>query len=165
MEERTERHDRPTTATPTGERPPRRIAPPPKPKRRRGAPASDPIADLLTRLRNGARARHDVVTMPTSRMKVEIAKILKSEGFISSYDVSGYTLTCRLKYVGGGKISALTGIARTSRPGRRVYAGRGELPVVRRGLGVTIVTTSRGVMSGAQASRAGLGGEVLATVW
>jgi small subunit ribosomal protein S8 len=170
MEERTERVERTGAATgmPPGERPPPRprSAPPPQKKaRRRGPVLTDPVADMLTRLRNASRARHDVVSIPTSRLKVEIAKILKAEGFLVGYEVAGPTLTCRVKYVGGGKIPALTDAQRLSTPGRRTYAGRRELPRVRGGLGVTIVSTSQGLLTGTDAARKGLGGEVLCAVW
>ncbi len=169
MEERTERIERtPTaTATPPGDRPPRpRSAPPQQKKpRRRGVVVADPVADLLTRLRNGARARHEAVSMPASKLKVEVAKILRAEGFLSAYEVQGGVLTCRMKYVGGGKIAALTDAQRVSTPGRRRYAGRRALPLVRGGLGVTIVSTSQGLMTGREAARRGLGGEVLCAAW
>ena len=152
---------------PGGDRPPRpRSAPPQQKKRRpRGVVVSDPIADMLTRLRNGARARHDVVSIPASKLRTEIAKILKAEGFLLGFEAQGATLTCRLKYVGGGRVAALTGAQRVSTSGRRIYAGRRDLPLVRRGLGVTIVSTSQGVMTGFDATRKGLGGEVLCSVW
>lgn len=125
---------------------------------------NDSVADMLTRLRNGARARHETVPMPASKLKTEIAKILRAEGFIAGHEVQGETLVLRLKYL-DGKIPAVTEVKRVSRPGLRVYAGRRELPRVRRGLGVTIVSTSRGLMTGADAARVGLGGEILCTVW
>jgi small subunit ribosomal protein S8 len=143
---------------------PRRAAPAKRPSKRRGGVVTDPVADMLTRIRNASRARHDVTTMPTSRMKVEIAKILQSEGFIAGHDVAAGALTVRLKYV-QGRIPAITDLIRVSRPGLRVYAARRELPLVRRGLGVSIVSTSRGLMSGREAARQGLGGEVVCTVW
>ncbi|TMD60085.1 MAG: 30S ribosomal protein S8 [Chloroflexi bacterium] len=175
MEERTERVERierpaapPPVTPPQADRPPRpRSAPPPQKKaRRRGVVVADPIADLLTRLRNGARARHDTVAVaPSSKLKIEVAKILKAEGFIQGYEVQGGTLTCRLRYVGGARISAFSDAQRISRPGRRTYAGRHDLPLVRRGLGVTIVSTSQGLMTGSEATKKGLGGELLCSVW
>lgn len=169
MEERTERVQRTPTATatpPQVDRPRPRSAPPPQKKaRKRGTVVSDPVADMLTRLRNAARARHDAVSMPTSRLRAELARILKAEGFLLGYEVQGNVLSCRLKYVGGGKIAALTDAQRLSTSGRRTYAGRRELPLVRRGLGVIIVSTSQGVMTGAEAGKKGLGGEVLCAVW
>ena len=171
MEERGERIERserpaPGAGVAQAERPRPRAAPVQQKKpRRRGVVVADPVADMLTRLRNGARARHETVAVPASRLATEIAKILKSEGFLQGYDVQAGTLTCRLRYVGGGKIAALSDAQRISRPGRRAYAGRHELPLVRRGLGVTIVSTSQGVMTGAAATKKGLGGEVLCSVW
>jgi small subunit ribosomal protein S8 len=136
-----------------------------KKARRRGVVVADPVADMLTRLRNGSRARHETVAVPTSKLKTELAKILKAEGFLQGYDVQGGTLTCRLRYVAGGKVSALSDAQRVSRPGRRAYVGRHKLPLVRRGLGVTIVSTSQGMMTGSEAAKKGLGGEVLCAVW
>lgn len=160
-EERVPRTDRPEAMRPR----PRAAAPRRPVRPRHAAPTTDPIADMLTRLRNGVRARHETVPVPASRLKADIARILKQEGFIAGHEVQGGTLTVRLKYVGGAKTPALTEIRRISRPGLRVYAGRAELPRVRRGLGVTIVSTSRGVMTGADAQKQGLGGEVLCTVY
>lgn len=170
MEERSEAPQRAPVAStpppPSGERPRPRAAPPPQKKaRRRGAVVADPVADLLTRLRNGVKARHEAVALPSSRLKAEIAKILKAEGFLSGYEIQGNVLTCRIKYVGGGKVAAFTDAQRVSTPGRRIYAGRRRLPLVRRGLGVTIVSTSQGVMTGSDAAKKGLGGEVLCAVW
>lgn len=150
-----------------GGRPPadqrtRRVAPK-KPQRRRGVAVNDPVGDMLTRLRNAIGARHETVEVPSSRLKAEIAKILKVEGYIAGYEPSGQTLVVRLKY--SGKAPALTGIDRVSRPGRRVYARRDELPRVLGGLGTAIVSTSAGVMSGREARRRRLGGEILARAW
>ena len=132
---------------------------------------TDPIADMLTRIRNGIQARHDRVEMPTSKLKVEVARILKSEGFISNYKllaaeegkVQG-TLRVYLKYSDDGE-PVIHGIERVSRPGRRVYRGKEEIPKVLGGLGLAIVSTSKGVLSGAEAARTGVGGEVLCQVW
>jgi small subunit ribosomal protein S8 len=131
---------------------------------------TDPIADMLTRIRNGIQARHERVEMPTSKLKVEVAKILKSEGFISNYKVIAAedgkpqaSLRVYLKYSNGE--SVIRGIERVSRPGRRVYRGKEELPQVLGGLGLAIVSTSRGVLSGVEAERTGIGGEVLCQVW
>jgi len=138
----------------------------PAPKKapvRRGVNVSDPIGDMLTRLRNAVGARHDTVEIPASRLKAEIAKILKAEGYITSFETSGTQLVVRLKYL--GRSAALRGIDRVSRPGRRVYAQRDEMPRVIGGLGVAIVSTSAGLMTGTDARRRGLGGEVLAKVW
>jgi small subunit ribosomal protein S8 len=126
---------------------------------------NDPVADMLTRVRNAAGARHETVSMPTSRTKVEIAKILKSEGFISAFEQpSARELVVKMKYI-GGKVSAVSGIRRISKPGLRVYARKTEMPRVLGGLGIAIVSTSSGVMTGREAERKGLGGEVLAYVW
>jgi len=139
---------------------------PQKPKKPRvgGAP-SDPLADMLTRVRNGAGARHETVTIPASRTKLEVAKILKAEGFISSFDQpTPREIVLKMKYI-GGKVPAVSGLRRISRPGLRVYARKTEIPRVLGGLGIAILSTSEGVMSGRQALRQGLGGEVLAYVW
>ncbi|HYC90183.1 MAG TPA: 30S ribosomal protein S8 [Thermoanaerobaculia bacterium] len=132
---------------------------------------TDPIADMLTRIRNGITSHHDRVEMPVSKLKVEVAKILKSEGFISNYKVLAAeegkvqgTLRVYLKYSDNGE-PVIHGIERVSRPGRRVYRGKEELPKVLGGLGLAIVSTSRGVLSGAEAARTGVGGEVLCQVW
>lgn len=128
---------------------------------------TDPIADMLTRIRNGIQARHDRVELPASKLKVEIAKILKSEGFISNYkvaDEASNTLRIYLKYAEDGE-PVIHGIERVSRPGRRVYRGKDDIPRVLGGLGLSIVSTSRGVLSGAEAARNGIGGEVLCQVW
>jgi small subunit ribosomal protein S8 len=129
---------------------------------------SDPIADMLTRIRNASRARHTEVVVPASRTKREIARILKAEGFIA--DVSEgqegprLTLTLTLKYV-DGKAPVVSGLKRISKPGLRVYAAKTDIPRVLGGLGIVIVSTSQGIMTGAQARKAQLGGEVLAYVW
>ena len=129
---------------------------------------SDTIADMLTRIRNASTAHHHMVKMPASTMKVEVARVLQEEGFVESYEVSGEAprtvLSITLKQA-TAKGRALNGLRRVSRPGLRVYAGKDELPRVLGGLGVSIISTSRGVMSGAAAKRAGLGGEVVAQVW
>jgi small subunit ribosomal protein S8 len=155
-----------------GERPGERTAPVTKrvPSTRKPRPKvvgvpNDPVADLLTRIRNAASARHDSVTMPTSRTKVEIAKILKAEGFIASVErPSPRELVLKMKYI-GGKVPAVAGLRRISKPGLRVYARKTEMPRVLGGLGIAIVSTSSGVMTGREAERKGLGGEVLAYVW
>ena len=131
---------------------------------------TDPIADMLTRIRNGITSRHDRIELPTSKLKVEIARILKSEGFISNYKVVEEdgkpqgNLRIYLKYSEDGE-PVIHGIERISRPGRRVYRGKEEIPQVLGGLGLAIVSTSRGVLSGAEAARTGIGGEVLCQVW
>jgi small subunit ribosomal protein S8 len=129
---------------------------------------SDPIADMLTRLRNAGMARHGYVAMPSSKLKEAIAAILKSEGFIADFEVlpDGVkkTLRVQLKYT-QERQPVLTGLKRISRPGRRVYTGRDEIPLVLSGMGIAIVSTPKGVMTGRDARRAGVGGEVLAFVW
>ena len=131
---------------------------------------TDPIADMLTRIRNGIQSRHDRVEMPNSKLKVEVAKILKSEGFISNYKVVQEdgkvqaSLRVYLKYSENGE-PVIHGIERVSRPGRRVYRGKEDIPKVLGGLGLAIVSTSKGVLSGAEAARTGIGGEVLCQVW
>jgi small subunit ribosomal protein S8 len=131
---------------------------------------TDPIADMLTRIRNGIQARHDRVELPTSKLKVEIARILKSEGFISNYKLveetekPQNTLRVYLKYSDDGE-PVIRGIERVSRPGRRVYRGKEEIPKVLGGLGLAIVSTSKGILSGTEAIRNGVGGEVLCQVW
>lgn len=134
---------------------------------------SDPIADMLTRIRNAIMMGHAMVAMPSSNLKVAIAKILKEEGYISSYEVvdgerPGHkVLRIRLKYVGERRErkSVITGLERVSRPGRRVYAGKGEIPWVLSGMGVAIISTPKGVMTGQRARQLGVGGEVLCKVW
>ncbi len=129
---------------------------------------SDPIADMLTRVRNASRARHSEVVVPASRTKREIARILKEEGFIAEVreerDGPAQMLRLELKYV-DGKVPVVSGLKRISKPGLRVYAQKTDIPRVRGGLGVVIVSTSRGIMTGSQARKAELGGEILAYVW
>lgn len=128
---------------------------------------TDPIADMLTRIRNASRARHPKLEMPGSRLKAEIAKILKEEGYISSFKISEESrkkmLRITLKYTPDGR-PAIADLVRISKPGRRVYASRNEIPSVLGGLGSSILTTPQGVMSGKRARKAGLGGEVLLEV-
>ena len=129
---------------------------------------NDPIADMLTRIRNGLIARHDSVTMPASNMKKAIAKILLDEGYIKSVDYIDDGLQGQikivLKYV-QGKESVIKGLKRISKPGLRVYARNTEIPKVLGGLGIAIVSTSKGVMTDKEARNAGVGGEVLAYIW
>ena len=129
---------------------------------------NDPIADMLTRIRNGLIARHDSVTMPASNMKKAIAKILLDEGYIKSVDFVDDGLQGQikivLKYV-QGKESVIKGLKRISKPGLRVYARNDEIPKVLGGLGIAIVSTSKGVMTDKEARNAGVGGEVLAYIW
>ena len=128
---------------------------------------TDPIADMLTRIRNASRARHPEVIVPASKTKVAIARILKDEGFIEDFtetvDGPAKNLRITLKYV--GKVPVVSGLKRISKPGLRVYAPKTGIPRVLGGLGVVIVSTSQGIMTGAQARKAQLGGEVLAYVW
>ena len=129
---------------------------------------NDPIADMLTRIRNGLIARHDSVTMPASNMKKAIAKIMLDEGYIKSVDYVDDGLQGQikiaLKYV-QGKESVIKGLKRISKPGLRVYARSSEIPKVLGGLGIAIVSTSKGVMTDKEARNAGIGGEVLAYIW
>ncbi|MBR1559143.1 MAG: 30S ribosomal protein S8 [Clostridia bacterium] len=129
---------------------------------------NDPIADMLTRIRNGLIARHDAVTIPASNMKKAIAKILLDEGYIKSVDYIDDGLQGQikvtLKYV-AGKESVIKGLKRISKPGLRVYAKSDEIPKVLGGLGIAIVSTSKGVMTDKAARNAGIGGEVLAYIW
>ena len=129
---------------------------------------NDPIADMLTRIRNGLTARHDSVTMPASNMKKAIAKILLDEGYIKSVDYIDDGLQGQIKIVlkyMQGKESVIKGLKRISKPGLRVYAASSEIPKVLGGLGIAIVSTSKGVMTDKEARNAGVGGEVLAYIW
>ena len=130
---------------------------------------TDTISDMLTRTRNALRARHGSVEMPSSRMRVEIAKILKEEGYIENFKVVDKPkdmrqLVLRLRYGPRGE-NVLSGLERVSRPSRRVYVGKDDIPVVLGGVGVAILSTSKGVMSGEEARKRQLGGEVLCRVW
>ena len=129
---------------------------------------TDPIADMLTRIRNASNAKHDTVDVPASNMKKSIAQILLDEGYIKSYQIvddgTQGVIRITLKYV-GGKEKAISGLRRVSKPGLRVYAGADELPRVLRGLGIAIISTSKGVMTDKAARAAHVGGEVLAFVW
>lgn len=128
---------------------------------------TDPIADLLTRIRNAQTARHQKVAVPASRMKVEIVKILKDEGYIADYSVAEDDLqgSITVEFKVTKDRHTISGLERVSRPGRRVYCGKDEIPKVLNGLGITILSTSRGVMTGGNCRRAGVGGEVLCNVW
>lgn len=129
---------------------------------------TDPIADMLSRVRNANNAHHDAVSMPSSKLKVNIAEILKSEGYIADYKVEdakvGKTLTLDLKY-GPNRQRSIEGVRRVSKPGLRVYAKSTNLPQVLGGLGVAIISTSHGLLTDRQATEKGVGGEVLAYVW
>jgi small subunit ribosomal protein S8 len=134
---------------------------------------NDPIADMLTRIRNGAMAGQSVVAMPTSKIKVEIARILKEEGFIEGYEVVDgekafiKVLRVKMKYVGERRqrTPVITGLDRISRPGRRVYTQKSDIPWVLAGMGVAILSTPKGVMTGQRARQLGIGGELLCKVW
>jgi small subunit ribosomal protein S8 len=129
---------------------------------------TDPVADFLTRIRNSIRARHQKLDVPASKLKAEIARILKDEGYIANYkatDENGQrVLRVYLKY-GANSEAAIRDLQRVSRPGCRVYVGRDEIRRVQGGLGISILTTPKGVMTGRQARREGVGGEVLCEVW
>jgi len=129
---------------------------------------TDPIADMLTRIRNAIKARHPKVDVPASRLKTEIARILKEEGYILNYKVAEEgarkTIKIYLKYQANNK-PVISEMARVSRPGCRVYVGRDEIKRVQGGLGISIMTTPKGVMTGRQARREGVGGELLCEVW
>jgi small subunit ribosomal protein S8 len=129
---------------------------------------TDPIADMITRIRNGVRARLVKIDVPASRLKTEIARILKDEGFIANYryvdDGRQGSIRVFLKY-GPGWERVITDLQRVSRPGCRIYCGKGEIPRVYGGLGINILSTSRGVMTGREAAKTGVGGEILCNVW
>ena len=130
---------------------------------------TDPISDMLTRIRNGLSAGHETVSIPASKMKIEIARILKEEGYINNYSVEGETakdkaITIELKY-GPDNQKVISGLKRISKPGLKVYAKGDALPRVLNGLGVAIISTSKGLMADRDARKAGLGGEVVAYVW
>jgi len=134
---------------------------------------SDPIADMLTRIRNSLMAGHQLVSMPSSKVKLAIAGILKEEGFIEGFEQvqpegrPNQVLRLQLKYVGERRARkpVISGLQRVSRPGRRSYIGKSEIPWVRSGLGIAILTTPKGVMTGARARQLGVGGELLCMIW
>jgi len=134
---------------------------------------NDPIADLLTRMRNAMLVGHQMVALPSSKLKVAIAKILKEEGYITSYEVvdgksdGQKILRVRLKYVGERRErkSVITGLERVSHPGRRVYTNKRDIPWVLSGMGIAIVSTPKGVMTGQRARQLGVGGEILCKIW
>ena len=130
---------------------------------------SDPIADMLTRIRNANTAKHDVVEIPSSRMKVAIADILVSEGYIEKYELiekDGFnTIKVTLKYANNKSERIISGIKRISKPGLRIFANKEELPRVLGGLGTAIISTNKGVITDKEARKLGVGGEVLAFVW
>jgi small subunit ribosomal protein S8 len=131
-------------------------------------PVTDPVADMLTRIRNAIQVRHEQVMMPHSKMKLAVARILKEEGYIRDFDIprgqAHPTLRVHLAYR-ERREPAIRGLKRVSKPGLRVYVGKGEIPRVYGGLGVAILSTSEGVMAGRQAWRRGIGGELLCYVW
>ena len=134
---------------------------------------SDPIADMLTRIRNGVMAGQMMVAMPSSKMKVEIARILKDEGYLENFEIvdeeqpGKSILRIRIKYIGERRQrrSVITGLERVSRPGRRIYTKKQEIPWVLSGIGVAILSTPKGVMTGHKARSMGVGGEILCKVW
>ena len=134
---------------------------------------TDPISDMLTRLRNAMMVGHNVVSMPSSNMKAAIAKILQEEGYIAGFEVvegtkkSHKILRMRLKYLGERRHRrpVITGLERNSRPGRRIYTGKTEIPWVLSGMGIAIISTSKGVMTGQRARQVGVGGEIVCKIW
>ena len=134
-----------------------------------GMVTSDPIADMLTRIRNANTAKHDTVDVPSSKMKVAIADILVNEGFIEKYDIveegNFKTIRITLKYGVDKNEKVITGIKRISKPGLRVYAGKENLPTVLGGLGIAILSTNQGIITDKEARKLNVGGEVLAFVW
>jgi small subunit ribosomal protein S8 len=134
---------------------------------------NDPIADMLTRIRNGVMTSQSVVAVPSSKMKAEIARILKEEGYIEGYEVVdgesivNRVIRVRLKYVGERrqKQPVITGMVRVSRPGRRVYTRKQDIPWILSGMGITILSTPKGIMTGQRARQLGVGGEILCTIW
>jgi small subunit ribosomal protein S8 len=131
-------------------------------------PINDPVADMLTRIRNAIQARHESVLVPHSKLKLAIAKILKEQGYVRDYDLPrGHahpTLRLHMAYR-EGRQPAISGLKRVSKPGLRIYVGKGEIPRVYGGIGTAIISTSRGVMTGREAWRLGIGGELLCYVW
>ena len=133
----------------------------------------DPIADMLTRIRNAVSAGHSMVAMPSSKLKIEIAKIMKDEGYLEGYDVAESeqspqkVLRLKIKYVGERRERrpVISGIERVSKPGRRVYTKKQDIPWVLSGIGVAILSTPKGVMTGSRARQLGVGGEILCKVW
>jgi small subunit ribosomal protein S8 len=126
---------------------------------------TDPIADLLTRIRNAIASRRETVDIPSSKMKMDLVRILKEEGYISNYTSTetGSSIRVQLRYA-PGKVSAISHLERVSRPGCRVYAGKSRIPTVQGGLGICVVSTSQGLFTGKNAQEKGLGGEVLCTI-
>lgn len=129
---------------------------------------TDPISDLLVRLQNGSRRHHEVVTVPASRLKQEVLRVLQAEGYVQHVEAAtedGHSvLKVQLRYIGEGQ-PMITGMERISKPGRRVYVGAKDIPRVRNGIGMAILSTSKGIMTDQTSRKAGLGGEVLCSVW
>ena len=129
---------------------------------------TDPIADMLTRIRNGLQARHGKVDIPASKIKLEIARVLKEEGYIQNFkrieDANQGIIRVFLRRGPGGE-DVIEGLARVSKPGCRIYSGKDEIPRVRGGLGINILSTPKGLMTGQQAARTGVGGEILCNIW
>jgi small subunit ribosomal protein S8 len=129
---------------------------------------NDPIADFLTRIRNAIQAQHDTVVIPASKFKVELARVLREQGYIEGYETEparvGESLRVQLKYT-EQRAPVISGLKRVSTPGRRSYVHSGEIPKILGGMGTTIMSTSRGVMTGHEARRVGVGGEVVAHIW
>jgi small subunit ribosomal protein S8 len=134
---------------------------------------NDPISDMLTRIRNGVMAGHALVAVPSSKLKVEIAKIMKDEGYLEGFEIVESeqsvekTLRIKIKYVGERRARrpVISGVERVSKPGRRVYTKKQDIPWVLSGIGVAIISTPKGVMTGARARQLGVGGEILCKVW
>ncbi len=128
---------------------------------------TDPVSDFLTRIRNASEAKHETVDVPSSKLKVELARIMKDEGYIANYalvqDNKQGVIRIQLRY-GAGRMPAISSVERVSRPGCRVYARKSEIPAVLGGLGICVLSTSQGVLTGKQAQEKGLGGEVLCTI-
>jgi small subunit ribosomal protein S8 len=129
---------------------------------------TDPVADMLTRIRNASTQRHSTVEMPSSRMKLEIARIMTEQGYVAGYEITqgehGDVLRMELKY-GRNRERVISGIKRVSKPGRRIYARKDSLPKVLGGLGTAIISTSRGLVTSAEAKKLGVGGEVICFIW
>lgn len=128
---------------------------------------TDPIADMLARIRNASMARHERTEVPLSKLKMHVAEILRDEGYVGnlSVDEGAHTISIQLKYHGRDRESAIAGIRRASRPGRRFYVGHDEIPKVQNGTGIAIISTSQGVMSDRSAREKRIGGEILCEVW
>ena len=124
---------------------------------------TDPVADMLTRIRNAHQALHKDVRIPNSKMKVALAEILQSEGYIEQYNANEKEISVSLKYMSGKPVIA--GLRRVSKPGRRVYVGASDIPRVQNGLGICVLSTSRGIMAGGTAEEQNIGGELLCEIW